>query len=160
MYENVTTEAPLRQGDIVEDCPLLIWKKEQTNWVATNQKARVILLTQSCDLDNAKTSRVQVALVHETDQLVQEGVVKAQTIRDQVRRHRVYGWYFLPAGEAIPESIVDLRHIHTIPREMLEDQVQAGNRLCRFTTPYREHMAQHFAVTYSRVALPEPYETT
>jgi hypothetical protein len=26
-------------------------------------------------------------------------------------------------------------------------------------TPYREHLAQHFAVTYSRIGLPEPYGT-
>ena len=26
-------------------------------------------------------------------------------------------------------------------------------------SPYREHLAQHFAVTYMRVALPEPYPT-
>jgi hypothetical protein len=24
-------------------------------------------------------------------------------------------------------------------------------------TPYREHLAQHFSVTYSRIGLPEPY---
>jgi hypothetical protein len=26
-------------------------------------------------------------------------------------------------------------------------------------TPYREHLAQHFSVTYSRIGLPEPYGT-
>lgn len=31
--------------------------------------------------------------------------------------------------------------------------------MCRLATPYREYLAQHFAVTYMRIALPEPYET-
>ena len=34
-----------------------------------------------------------------------------------------------------------------------------GKRVCRIETPYREHMAQHFSVTYSRIGLPQPYET-
>jgi hypothetical protein len=30
---------------------------------------------------------------------------------------------------------------------------------CRIVTPDREHLAQHFAVTYMRIGLPDPYET-
>jgi hypothetical protein len=26
-------------------------------------------------------------------------------------------------------------------------------------TPWREHLAQHFGTTYTRIALPEPYDT-
>jgi hypothetical protein len=32
--------------------------------------------------------------------------------------------------------------------------------VCRLATPYREHLAQHFSVTYSRIGLPEPYGTS
>jgi hypothetical protein len=34
-----------------------------------------------------------------------------------------------------------------------------GKGVCRLTTPYREHLAQHFGITYMRIGLPEPYET-
>jgi hypothetical protein len=34
-----------------------------------------------------------------------------------------------------------------------------GYRSATIKTPYREHLAQHFAVTFSRIALPEPYDT-
>jgi hypothetical protein len=40
--------------------------------------------------------------------------------------------------------------------EGLRDQ---GKLVCRLITPYREHLAQHFSVTYSRIGLPEPYGT-
>jgi hypothetical protein len=42
---------------------------------------------------------------------------------------------------------------------VLDHLREAGRRICRILTPYREHLAQHFAVTYMRIGLPEPYET-
>jgi hypothetical protein len=74
----------------------------------------------------------------------------------------VFGWYFLPAAPppiGLPESLVELRDLHTLPRSVLERLVAEGKRVCRIQTPWREHLTQHFAVTYSRIALPEPYET-
>jgi len=44
-------------------------------------------------------------------------------------------------------------------RGLLEELAAEGKRVGALTTPYREHMAQHFAVTFSRIGLPEPYET-
>ncbi|MBI2805899.1 MAG: hypothetical protein HYX68_13040 [Planctomycetes bacterium] len=35
----------------------------------------------------------------------------------------------------------------------------ADKRRARLLTPYREHLAKHFADTYSRIGLPQPYET-
>lgn len=55
--------------------------------------------------------------------------------------------------------MVDLRDLHTVPRELLEELIADGQRVARLLTPYREHMAQHFATTYARIALPEPYDT-
>ena len=50
---------PLSQGDIFDDCPLVFWA-DQTRQVAKDDKphgvlARVIVLTQACDLANDKT---------------------------------------------------------------------------------------------------------
>jgi hypothetical protein len=86
---------PLSQGDILDDCPLVFWK-EQTRGVAEGDKpqsleSRVIILTQACDLVNAKTTRVVVAAVHEAVDLVQEGRIKEHVVRDNVRKGQVYG---------------------------------------------------------------------
>lgn len=153
---------PLSQGDLLDDCPLVFWV-EQTREVADGDKpqslqARVIVLTQTCDLANGKTARVVVAAVH----LVQEGRVKEKVIRDHVRKGQVYGWYFLPADltrSGFPESLVDLRDLHTVPMALLEGLQARGKHVGRLVTPYREHLAQHFSVTYSRIGLPEPYGT-
>jgi hypothetical protein len=157
---------PLSQGDILDACPLVFWA-DQTRVVAEGSKpqsaaARVMILTQACDLANDKTVRAIVAVVHDAADLVQTGRVKEKFIRDNVRRGQVYGWYFLPAHAScpgFPESLVDLRDLHTVPRALLEGLRDQGKLVCRLITPYREHLAQHFSVTYSRIGLPEPYGT-
>ena len=156
----------LSQGDILDACPLVFWA-DQTREVAEGDKpqsveARVIILTQACDLANDKTVRAMVAVVHNAAHLVQTGRVKEKFIRDNVRKGQVYGWYFLPAHTScpgFPESLVDLRDLHTVPRALLEGLRDQGKLVCRLITPYREHLAQHFSVTYSRIGLPEPYGT-
>ena len=79
-----------------------------------------------------------------------------------MRRHLVFGWYFIPAATAplpLPESMIDLRDVHSVPRAVLEQLIVGGKRVASLMSPYREHLAQHFAVTDMRVALPEPYGT-
>ena len=152
---------PVSQGDIFSNCPLLMREDEEfaDNRRLAERPMRVIALTQACDIAQGKTSRVVVAVVHEAQQLVDAGILKTAMIRDQIRTHRVYGWYFLPVGSGLPESLVDLHHLHTVPRRLLDELIANGQRVARLLTPYREHVAQHFATTYARIALPEPYET-
>ena len=147
---------PLSQGDVIDNCPVLLWHlDEQRNYKSVESLARVVVLTQACDLAQSKSARVTVAIVYPVEKVVNAEMLGASAIRDHVRAHRVYGWYFLPRGE----PLVDLRDLHTVPRPMLDDLIADGQRRCRLVTPYREHMAQHFSTTYARIALPEPYET-
>ena len=163
IYRAPSPGESLTQGDVLDDCPLVYWEtlssEAETELRPVTVRMRVVVLTQACDLAQGKATRVLVAVVHEAQHLVDRGLLKSKFIRDQIRCHRVYGWYFLPAGEAMRESIVDLRHLHTVPRSVLDRLIKEGKRVIRITTPYREHLAQHFATTYSRIGLPESYET-
>ncbi|MBX9625643.1 MAG: hypothetical protein K2X82_17705 [Gemmataceae bacterium] len=161
IYEHPEPDAPLTQGDIITGCPLVFWRHDpgQPDPRSVQSTATVVVLTQACDLAQAKAGRTLAAVVHQVRFLVDSGLLKAATIRDQVRAHRVYGWYFLPAGPGVDESLVDLRDLHTLPRSLLEQLIRAGHRTARIATPYREHLAQHFTTTYARIALPEPYPT-
>lgn len=160
MFRRPNIVERLSQGDIIDNCPVISWECSQSGGAVDRQPKqqdeRALVLTQTCDLDNEKTTRVQFALVHDTQTLVDSGILKAQTIRENVRLHRVFGWYFLEESDFLPESIVDLRDLHTIDRIILDDLVARGHRLCTLETPYREHLAQHFGHTYSRIALPAP----
>ena len=59
----------------------------------------------------------------------------------------------------LPEMVVDLRQLHTVRLDLLTALCQRGQRRARLLTPYREHLAKHFADTFSRIGLPEPYDT-
>ncbi len=166
MYELPGRTEALAQGDIIDGCPVfglddggstIDLESAPLRW-----RARVLVLTQACDLAQEKVTRLLVAMVHPAEELVRQGIMSTSLIRDRVRRGLVFGWYFLPASAApveIPESIVDLRDLHTVPRRAIQRLIADNQRIGRIVTPYREHLAQHFAVTYSRIGLPEPYET-
>jgi hypothetical protein len=119
------------------------------------------VLTQACDLANQKASHVTVAVVHDARSLVEQNLIKPTDVRGPIRSGRVFGWYFLPAstGCALPEMIVDLRQIHTVRLDLLTSLCHRGQRRARLSSPYREHLAKHFADTFSRIGLPTPYET-
>ncbi len=166
MYETPDSKQPLSQGDILDGCP--IFGLDVTDATVDLSSApsrwqeRVTVLTQACDLAQGKTTKVLVALVQPAQQLVEKGILKPAVIRDQVRRGLVYGWYFLPSAVPpilLPESIVDLRDLHTVSRAVLEKLIAEGKRVCRISSPYREHLAQHFAVTYMLIGLPAPYSS-
>jgi hypothetical protein len=164
IYREPLPGEALTQGDILDDCPLLYWETPpdlgaEAQPRPVTARVRVVVLTQACDLAQGKATRVLVAIVHRAQHLVERGILKGQLIRDQIRSHRVYGWYFLPAAAVMEESLVDLRHLHTVPRLVLERLIGESKRVTSIATPYREHLAQHFAVTYSRIGLPSPYDT-
>jgi len=158
-------DAAIDQGDIVEDCPLLAVVSFNADRLDSLEAKftlqRVIVMTQTCDLANLKVSRVLVALLIEAKSLVDQQLLKAAEIRGPIRAGRVYGWYYLPASaeHGLPESIVDLRQVHTVRLDLLHALCQRGHRRARLQPLYREHLAKHFADTYSRIGLPAPYET-
>src|SRR4051812_33729832 len=153
MFIHPSDSTPIFQGDILDSCPLFFGELVQSTMGAElkagQAMCRVMVLTQSCDLANTKSTRLQVALVHEVQAIVAAGLLKGSTIRDQVRLHKVFGWYFLEESEMMAESIVDFRDLHTIPRIVADNLVREGKRTCSLASPYREHMAKHFADTYS-----------
>jgi hypothetical protein len=123
--------------------------------------SRVFVLTQKCDLVNQKVAWVSVASVLDAQALVEEGLLKRDNVRGPIRAGRVFGWYFLPKSPShgLPEMTVNLRQLHTVALDLLVELCLRGQRRARLLCPYREHLAKHFADTYSRIGLPEPYET-
>ena len=167
IFTRPADSAPIDQGDIdiIDGCPLSIVESFDIEGVAApghlTEYSRVYVLTQTCDLVQQKVSNVVVASVLDARQLVVEGSLKSAEVRGNIRAGRVHGWYFLPRSHSfgLPESIVDLRTLHTVRLDVLQELCSAGKRLAHLESLYREHLAQHFANTYSRIGLPMPYET-
>jgi hypothetical protein len=110
---------------------------------------------------NLKVSRALAAVMIEAKSLVDQQLLKAAEMRGPIRAGRVYGWYYLPksAEHGLPESIVDMRQLHTVRLDLLRALCRRGHRRARLQPLYREHLAKHFPDTYSRIGLPAPYET-
>lgn len=170
IFDLPSGEASVDQGDIIEGCPVLhvaafnagrLLAGDLSSLEIASNFCRVIVVTQTCDLANEKTTLAMVARMHEAGQLIRQGLLKAADVRGPIRATRVYGWYFLPESKphGLPESIVDLRQLHTIRLDLLAALSRQGKRLGRLLTPYREHLAQHLATTYARIGLPVPYAT-
>jgi hypothetical protein len=122
---------------------------------------RIVILTQTCDFANAKARTVVAAVVLNAQALVEEQRLKPADLRGPVRAGRIWGWYFLPNNVqlGLPEMIVDFRQLHTVRMDLLTALCRRGQRKARIQPLYCEHLAKHFADTYSRIGLPQPYET-
>ena len=165
IYLGPSPDNLIDQGDIVDQCPLTFLTEYDMDLPGQGEiecvPTRVLVLTQTCDLAHRKISAVTAAIVHEAQFIVDQGLLKPADVRGPVRAARVYGWYFLPADSnlGLNEMIVDLRQLHTLRLDLLVAMSQRGHRRARLLSPYREHLAKHFADTFSRIGLPEPYET-
>ena len=165
IYQRPLPDAPVDQGDVIDGCPLLIVGSfsEQTPSNVSGQHAigRVVVLTQTCDFANQKVTQAVVAMVHDAESLVASGRLKAAEVRGPLRAARVFGWYFLPKSQelGLGEMIVDFRQLHTVRLDLLTALCASGRRVARIEPLYREHLSKHFADSYSRIGLPEPYET-
>jgi hypothetical protein len=101
------------------------------------------------------------ASVFVAQQLIDQQILKAVDVKGPIRAGRVWGLYFLPAQSelGLEEMIVDLRRLHTVRLDLLSTLCRAGRRRGRVRPLYREHLARHFADTFSRIGLPQPYDT-
>ena len=159
IYELPALDEPLDQGDLVDHCLILSVKEFDPDGNDPPEinvaRSRVLVLTQACDLANQKVTNLTVAVVYEAQFIVDQGLLKPADVRGPVRAARVYGWYFLPASSdlGLNEMIVDLRQLHTVRLDLLTVLSKAGRRRARLLSPYREHLAKHFADTFSRIGL-------
>ena len=165
IYRLPSGEEAIDQGDIVESCPILSlvrFDPDKPSEIETKHAfQRIIVLTQTCDLANQKATRIIAALVFDAQKVIQDRLLSAADVRGPLRSGRIFGWYFLPkhVESGLPEMIVDFRQLHTMRLDLLTSLCQRGQRRARVQPLYREHLAKHFADTYSRIGLPKPYET-
>jgi hypothetical protein len=165
IYRLAATEEAIDQGDLIDECPVLRLKAMPPNSASPPEVdfafRRVIVLTQTCDLANEKVTTANVAEVFDAQFLIDQHLFKPADVKGPLRGGRVWGWYFLPADAALGlgEMVIDLRRLHTVPLDVLRQLCRAGKRSGRMQPLYREHLAKHFADTFSRIGLPRPYET-
>lgn len=165
IYHIPTSDEPLDQGDLMDECPVAFVIDQSADQLDEAKleldSQQVIVLTQTCDIANAKADFIVVASVFDAQRMIDLKLVKSADMKGPIRSSRYWGLYFLPMLPAagLAEMIVDFRRLHSVPLTVFHRLCIAGKRRDRLLAPYREHLAKHFADTYSRIGLPQPYET-
>ena len=182
-YDIAVGNEELEQGDFIDNCNVLIptyIPVEIEAATPTNQQTfeakgineihDVIIISQSCDLENKKIDFVQLCPMISYNEFVEEVKRSSQSsntktilrVMNDIRIGRMPRYYMLNTcdldGFKKEIQVVDLGTSYSIPRDVMKQMVASqGNRL-RLLSPYKEQLAQAFAYFYMRVALPSPID--
>lgn len=167
-----TQGSGLMQGDRICRCPLPVF--HPTLPLGTNGEAHdtplaesdVIVLTQSCDLENQKAPFVALCPIYNLPEFEESNPrFRNKGEWENVRKGRVEGLHLL-ASPVDPEDnraalVVDFSLIVSLPIEFLSAYAAQSGERWRLQSPFLEHFSQAFARFFMRVGLPSsipPYK--
>jgi hypothetical protein len=150
----------LAQGDVIPECRLPVFAGEvgKTTEESVHQ-ATLIIITQSCDLENAKVTFVALCPIHSLSDFENANPDFRRRVGwEQVRKGRVEGLHLL-ASPISPEDnesafVVDFGHIVSVPLSYLAKHAESLESRLRLASPFLEHFSQSFARFFMRVGLP------
>ncbi len=160
-----TAGMQLAQGDMLDGCMMPVFVEppvpgEDDEPVDQEVKvARLIVVTQSCDLENGKVEFVALCPVHTLPEFeVTNPKFKTKGRWEDVRKGRQEG-LFLLASPANPDCnrdayVVDFGHIVSVPFYYLANHAESLGDRWRLNSPFLEHFSQAFARFFMRVGLP------
>lgn len=161
----------LAQGDLLRDCLLPVFTGvepvgDDNALEEVLDRARLIVMTQSCDLENKKAASVALCPIYRLAEFENANPSLAKKgAWEQVRKGRVEGLHLLASPDKPDENreafVVDFRHIVSLPIEYLSNHAESVEHRWRLSSPYLEHLSQAFARFFMRVGLPSglaPFE--
>lgn len=164
-------EASLRQGDWLPGCWIPTFPDDfATNTESTRvipaDQADLIVITQTCDLEHAKTTLIALCPVWSIPDFEQAQAVQGrgkstkgwQDFWNNVRKGRSPTLHLLASpttpAEARAALLVDFRAIYSLPSGYLTRHAGRLGDRWRLRSPYLEHFSQAFARSFMRVGLP------
>jgi len=157
------SEERLQQCDLLDRCLIPI---VSPNFSLTDEDAeievetrRLIVATQSCDLENKKAPYVALCPIHTLDELKDTDPKYENSSRlENIRKGRTEGLYMLVSPDDPDNNqrslVVDFRMIVSLPIGYLENHALALGERYRLQSPFVEHFSQTFARFFMRVGLP------
>ncbi len=153
----------LAQGDLLPDCFVPELPPDFGSPDCTQEiqiaRADLIVITQSCDLENKKATHVALCWISSLSRFEQSNSEFAKKGRwEEVRQGRRQGLYLLPSPIHPHNNrdalVVTFRQIVSLPfAYLLRHSVAVGPRW-RLQSPYLEHFFQGFGHFFMRVGLP------
>ena len=162
-YIEVSDDTLLEQGDIVENCQIIIPGAEHyqniVNETKTSKDIPVktingIIVSQSCDIRHDKIDSIILCPIWP---LMSSDIFNSSKIREELRQGKRPAYHLLNKLETATLShdfyVVDFHFIYSIPKAFIIETVKGKTRK-RLLPPYREHLSQSFARYFMRVGLP------
>jgi hypothetical protein len=162
-YAVVTREAGLEQGDFILKCPILepIHDVQEKTTKANFTEYDVVIMSQSCDLQNGKLSLVLVCPFWSMEAIEQNNPwLKSRKGKERLRMGNQPNYHLLnkpSVKDMVIDNdflVVDFRSVFSVPYNYLVDHVNNTQRRLRLLSPYKEHLSQSFARFFMRVGLP------
>lgn len=159
-YKVVNDDDTLEQGDILNDCPILIPHKDiVTNPEVVIKTYDIIVMSQSCDLEQRKLDLVLVSPIWKMSDFEQSNAFyKGNKAKEGLRRGYIPGYHLLNkstiSGFEKEYLVVDFRNVYGINFEFIIDFANNQEKRLRLLSPYKEHLSQAFARFFMRVGLP------
>lgn len=162
-YWTRVTSNGLAQGDLLPDCLVPQFGADfaaggdgASETIGVGQQ-NLIIVTQSCDLENHKVALVALCPVHTLDEF--EAVNPDMKKKwDNVRKGRVEGLHMLGSPSDPNDNrtalVVDFGQIVSLPPAYLEKRAEGLVERLRLDSPFLEHFSQAFARYFMRVGLP------
>ncbi|MGF6699132.1 hypothetical protein OKW38_003744 [Paraburkholderia sp. MM5496-R1] len=155
----------LAQGDLLHKCLI---PKFGEDFGASGEgasesvpvgEADLIIVTQSCDLENGKVDLVALCPVYTLEEFEGENEeFKAKGKWEAVRKGRVEGLHLLGSPRDPTDNrgslVVDFGQIFSLPPAYLSKLAEACGEHWRLDSPFLEHFSQAFARYFMRVGLP------
>lgn len=155
----------LAQGDLLTDCLVPQFEADfgsagegATEPLSVGYQT-LIIVTQSCDLENSKVELVAMCPAHTLDEFeTQNPKFKTKGQWELVRKGRQEGLHLLGNPDDAENNrgslVVDFGQIFSLPPAYLEKKAKAAGERLRLDSPYLEHFSQAFARYFMRVGLP------
>lgn len=125
---------------------------------------RVIVMTQSCDIENKKAKQILCCPVYTRQELIDAGSPLAEKgTLDQIRQGRREGMCLLAGGKGPQDTanlmVVDLATVYTLPVDYAKRVAEQQKPRLALRSPYTEYLGSAFGRIFSRVALPHVIPT-
>lgn len=158
-YTEIDDSAPISQGDIIFDCPIIVPDPEFdftglediSNIEMRIYTADVIVMTQACDLANDPPDTVIVAQINGLDGI-------SWSTLSEINSGRRPAYHLISKkenGNAVMDyKIVDFTSIYSVSLILLQKQAELQKYRLRLNSPYLEFLSQRFGYFFSRIGLP------
>jgi hypothetical protein len=165
-WYQIVEGASLEQGDILSAFDVLVpcvsFEAGVDNYSADLKTFDVVVMTQSCDIEQGKTPSLLLCPLFGLWDFVEAAKARNENwgneVREKLRQGNLPGYHLLDDcsldGIERPLTVVDFHEVYSAPTVLVRKFAESCGRRLRLCPPYKEHLGQAFARFFMRVGLP------